>query len=189
MPTGRLGLHAYAPHHRIEWERYWYEKEAGELPKWFERIGDELERSVDELTKLHEQERVRAAEEQHEWEEQKRKWAREEEARKRAEFDKQRLEDITRRIEGYRLARDVREYVGEMKRLVDEAKCTITAGGTLDEFIQWALAYADRVDPLTRLREEIDKMVSQREAKAAEARQAAPDTDADPAQGNGGGDE
>lgn len=47
------------------------------------------------------------------------------------------------------MARDVRAYVAEIHALVKDADVQITEGAGADEELKWALAYADRIDPLT----------------------------------------
>jgi hypothetical protein len=162
LPCGRLGLHAYSPRSRVEWERYWYEAQPGDFPKALELIGQELEGFVPELLKLRERAREQEEREQREYEAQRKRWEAEERERRRAQEEAERVKDFEQRMAGYRMARDIREYIGEMKRLVDEAKCTIIKGGGLDEFIEWALEHADTVDPLTSLREDIERAVGER---------------------------
>ena len=43
-------------------------------------------------------------------------------ARKSTERDKQTLEDITAQIQGYRMARDIREYVGLMQKIIADGR-------------------------------------------------------------------
>jgi hypothetical protein len=162
LPCGRLGLHAYSPRRRVEWERYWYEAQPGDFPGALEAIGHELESFVPELLKLQEWARQQEEREEREHEAQRKRREAEERERRRAQEDAERVKDFEQRMAGYRMARDVREYIGEMQRLVAEAKCTVIEGGGLDEFIQWALEYADQVDPLTSLREDIERAVSER---------------------------
>jgi hypothetical protein len=162
LPCGRLGLHAYSPLRRVEWERYWYEAQPGDFPKALEAMGHELESFVPELLKLQECARQQQEREEREHEAQQKRWEAEERERRRAQEEAERVKDFEQRMAGFRMARDVREYVGEMRRLVAEAKCTIIEGGGLDEFIQWALEYAGKVDPLTSLREDIERAVGER---------------------------
>ena len=46
MPSGRLGLHAYAVEYGVEWERYWRETEPGALARLFDAIVKELEQAA-----------------------------------------------------------------------------------------------------------------------------------------------
>jgi hypothetical protein len=58
----------------------------------------------------------------------------------------------------WRMARDVRAYVAEIHALVEAAELKITEGGDADQDLKWALAYADRIDPLSTWRKDIAKV-------------------------------
>ncbi len=51
-----------------------------------------------------------------------------------------------------------------MGRMVSTAELTIAEGGPLEEFTVWMLAYADKVDPLTKLRVDTEKVARERSA-------------------------
>jgi hypothetical protein len=159
LPCGRLGLHAYSPRGRVEWERYWYEAQPGDFPRALELIGQELEGFVPELLKLRERAREQEEREQREHGAQRKRWEAEERERRRAQEEAERVKDLEQRMDGYRTARDVREYVTQMQTMIADAGLQVTKGGDVDEFMRWALAYADGVDPLTQLREDIDETV------------------------------
>jgi hypothetical protein len=170
FPSGRLGLHAYCPRNDIEWEHYWYESKPGELVSRAREISGDLLRAVEQIRKLQEESDRKAEEWRRKCEAEHREFKRREAERLRVEEEKRRVEDIEQRIDGFRFARDIREYVAEIRRLVGEASLNIIQGGSLDEFIDWALAYADDVDPLTALREEIQKALKRKgEPKAQDA--------------------
>lgn len=97
--------------------------------------------------------------------------ARELEAQRRAGLEAERERDLLKRIERFRLARDIREYVGAMGRMVSTAGLTIAEGGPLEEFTVWMLAYADKVDPLTELRVDIEKVARERSAAESTTRE------------------
>jgi hypothetical protein len=182
FPSGRLGLHAYYPRNGIEWEHYWYESKPGEIVSRAREISDELQRAVEHIRKLREEADRKAEEGRRKREAEHREWERREAERRRVEEEKCRVEDIERRIDGFRFARDIREYVAEVRRLVAEANLNITQGGPLDEFIGWALAYARGVDPLSELRQEIEKTLKRK----GELRQ--PEAPAAAAEGGGESD-
>lgn len=174
FPSGRLGLHAYCPRNDIEWEHYWYESKPGELVSRAREISADLKRAVEQIRKLQEESDRKAEDWRRKCEAEHREYERREAERQRVEAEKRRVEEIKHRIDGYRLARDIREYVAEVRRLVADADLKITKGGSLDEFIDWALGYADGVDPLTALRDEIQKVLKRKsEPKAEDARASA----------------
>jgi len=88
-------------------------------------------------------------EREREWKEQERR-RREEEERQQKEA--RRAEQIGKQIDAWRLARDLRAYVAEVTALVGASELEIT--GNAEEELRWTLAYADRLDPLTPLREQ-----------------------------------
>jgi hypothetical protein len=88
----------------------------------------------------------RAEAERRRWEEAQR---RQEEAEREKRFEE--------KLECWRLARDAREYVREARTLVSAANRTIEEGSSLDESLKWAESYAERVDPLARIREQLSR--------------------------------
>jgi hypothetical protein len=52
---------------------------------------------------------------------------------------------------------------------VADAKCTITKGGPLESSLDWAITYAEKVDPLAKLRADVKHVISEREAREAVA--------------------
>jgi hypothetical protein len=66
LPSGRLGLHAFAPYHRVEWEQYWYESAEAALPSLFEQIAKQLERAAPKIAKLVAEAQVKSEEEMRE---------------------------------------------------------------------------------------------------------------------------
>ncbi len=67
----------------------------------------------------------------------------------------------------WRLARDVRDYVAEARAVVTAANFEIVNEGTFDRQMKAALAYADRINPLSGLRSEIAELVAKRDAKSS----------------------
>ena len=95
-----------------------------------------------------EQRKVAAAEEaQRRYEEQQRQWR-----------DKQRLQDFQAKIQNWRLAKDLREFVEESYRTVTAGECTFSPA--YDETLKWALEYADRIDPIAVLKSEMREIAA-----------------------------
>jgi hypothetical protein len=70
----------------------------------------------------------------------------------RKEREERRLDDeVIASLERWRLARDLRAYAGEARRLAAEGRCRITPGSELDRRVSRALEIANRVDPLAAL--------------------------------------
>jgi hypothetical protein len=83
----------------------------------------------------------------------RRRWEDEQQRREEAERARKFEEEVAR----WRLARDVREYVAEIRALI--ADCgAITDESTLDESLRWAEAFAKRIDPLSRIRDKDTSM-------------------------------
>lgn len=85
-----------------------------------------------------------------------------EEERRRVAAERQRWEDEERAkklgdaIARWRLARDIREYAAETRGLVADAKLHILEGSWLDSDLRWAEQYADRIDPCSPVRADIE---------------------------------
>lgn len=100
------------------------------------------------LRRQAEEERARAAREA-----ELRRW---EEARLRAEQEERRSEEARRgeRLEGvvsrWRRAKDIREYVQAAIHALGEADLESVPDETQREHLRWALAYADKLDPLSQ---------------------------------------
>lgn len=67
------------------------------------------------------------------------------EAEERRLAEERRIKDLLAQLECWRLARDIRAYVTE----------ALDLGGDFDEELRWALRYADHVDPLEDLRNDV----------------------------------
>jgi hypothetical protein len=86
--------------------------------------------------------------------------------------DEQRKQEETRRIERlerelgrWRLARDIRDYVAEVRGIITAAGGGIADDKELAESLTWAETTANGIDPLTRLRESTAASLS-REARS-----------------------
>jgi len=62
--------------------------------------------------------------------------------------DEQRLERLTAEVARWRQARDLRAYAGEALADLGDGDVTTAQGESLRDELQWALDYADRIDPL-----------------------------------------
>lgn len=173
FPTGRLGVHAYAADH-VEWEQTWIEKTPGELTSMFDAIAKTFEGAVAKVTKLLEEKRIEKDRREKEYELQRQRWRREEDARRRKEEEAARVKRIQDDVAVWRLARDIGAFAAEAKQMVTDANCQITKGGPLEDWLDWATAYAETVDPLAQLRADLRRVIAEREAKAA-AKSAASD--------------
>jgi hypothetical protein len=63
-------------------------------------------------------------------------------------LDEQRLERLTAEVAQWRQARDLRAYASEALADLGDGDVTTADGGSLRDELKWALAYADRIDPL-----------------------------------------
>lgn len=164
LVSGRLGVHAYAPYGSIRWERYWREKKPGELPTLFavvDAIGKELESQAPAIVTLLEQAKRDAEERQRNWEIERREMEKREAERRRVEREAQREKEIVDTLSKWRLARDLRAYVAEIKAHVHNAGLEITKESSAEEALTWATAYADRIDPLSSWRQDIENVKAQ----------------------------
>jgi hypothetical protein len=161
LVSGRLG----APYSAIRWERYWREKEPGGLTLMFGGIAKELESQAPAIVTLLEKAARDAEERQRTWEIERREMDRKEAERRRIEREAQREKEVVGTISNWRMARDLRAYVAEIHALVKDADLEITEGGTADQDLKWSLAYADRIDPLTSWRKDIEKVKAEARSK------------------------
>jgi hypothetical protein len=74
---------------------------------------------------------------------------------RRSAEEKKLIEELRQDLERWRLARDLRAYVSEMRGVVAAASMKPTEGGPLHRYLTFVLDYADRMDPLRELRDEI----------------------------------
>jgi hypothetical protein len=190
LPSGRLGLHAFAPYHRVEWEQYWYETAEAALPSLFGEIAKQLERAAPKIAKLVAEAQLKSEEEKREREAAHVVWLKQMEESQLREAEKQRREAEARRerefeatIARWRVAHDIRAYVTEARALVQDAKLQLTPGGETERHFAWAAAYADKVDPLRGLRLDIASVLAEQEARLGDrpAPKALPETPPGPA--------
>jgi len=70
------------------------------------------------------------------------------EAAEQQHLDDERLERLQAEVSAWQRARDLRAYAGEALAALGDGDATTTEGGSLRDELLWALAYADRIDPL-----------------------------------------
>ena len=162
VPSGRLGLHAYAASPGITWARYWREAKPGELPGSFEAIAKELEQAAPAIVKLIEQREREAVEWRRKCEVERLERERKDAERHRIEREARREKELHEQVGNWRFARDIRAYVAEVHALVTDAEMTITDGSDTDDELKWALKYADGIDPLSSWRRDIAQVRAER---------------------------
>jgi hypothetical protein len=87
--------------------------------------------------------------------------------RERRELEAQRQKQLDEDLPRWRRARDIREFVAEMRRIVRDGGCNITPGGELDEWLRWCDVRAEQLDPLTSLRKNVEDVKRRRAANEA----------------------
>jgi hypothetical protein len=137
VATGQLSL-ALGNVYRIESRKTWNEGKRQRLEDCLDDFIDYLPLVAAKLRKRRLEDERQAAIER-----EKARLRREAEERRLAE--EKRMKDLLAQLERWRLARDIRAYVAEATRL----------GADLDPQPQWALRYADQVDPLGDLRDDV----------------------------------
>jgi hypothetical protein len=184
MPSGRLGLHAYAAHDGVQWNRHWYETQLGAFASLYREIAKDLEHAAKAIVKLIAEADRKREIAHREWEARQAQWNKEQEEERRMREAQARQEEAIRREEEFaasigrwRLAQDVREYVSAVHALVNEAHVEITQGGPLERELKWALDYANRVDPLRQLREDIAALKRHHSTDCPKCQEAHTDSD------------
>jgi hypothetical protein len=98
-------------------------------------------------------------------EELERYWAeehRQREAQEKAAAEYRRREtELHSSIARWRLAKDIRAYVTEAHRMLQDAGAYPVQGGPIESSLSWAAAYADRLDPVNGLRANIMSQLEQ----------------------------
>lgn len=159
-PSGRLGLHAYAPTTSFRWERYWREEKGRDLTSFFAEIGDELAEHAPVITQLEAKARQDAEEQRIKWEREREEAAKKDAERRRVDEEKARFEAFKTELTTWRFTHDARAFVGELRELVRSRGLRISRGGPLEEWIAWIEERTLEVDPLAKLRKNIDEMAS-----------------------------
>jgi hypothetical protein len=120
MPTGKFGLHAYAPFSGLQWSRYWRETEGARLSERFEDVAATLEGAAPEIERLTEQERVRQEEYQRKSELEHRAWEKQERERQRAEALKVSRDELLGMVENWARATRIETFFADVSRRAAE---------------------------------------------------------------------
>jgi hypothetical protein len=80
------------------------------------------------------------------------------EAANRAEEQKRRIEELHVMLDRWRLVRDLREFASSIRAVVEAGSMKMTPDAPLHEYVSFVLAYADQIDPLRGIREEVRKL-------------------------------
>ena len=152
VPSGRLQIIVYDA---TSAHSSWSDSATRRLENMLGRVVVAVEAVPERRAQHRAEEKQRRREAEVRMREAEAKKQRELEEQRRARLDAERAQDLVQRIDGYRLARDIRQYVGAMRGLVAGAGLSEPEQRPLMELMSWALAYAERVDPLTELREKI----------------------------------
>lgn len=83
---------------------------------------------------------------------------REEEAARLQKEEQERVDAIEDTIARWKLSKDIRGYLAEMRSLIESHHAQATEGGLVARWLEWAEAYAARIDPFTPLRAELVKI-------------------------------
>lgn len=114
MPSGLLGLRAYAPYHDVAWERRWAEGAPGKFRDLIGAISKGLASAVPEIKRLRADAHERAAERRRQWEEADPKHRAEERRRRRAEAVVKSREELFAIIAAWAEARDVEAFFADV---------------------------------------------------------------------------
>ena len=160
--SGRLGVHAYAPHGQIRWERYWRETKPGDLSAQFEVIARELEAGAPAIVKLLEKEEREAEERRKKYEIERRESERKEAERRNIEDEKARLVEFKEQLARWRFTRDARALVATARELAAKCGLRVTKGGPVEEWFDWILKHAQEPDPLAKLRKDVNECMAEK---------------------------
>lgn len=160
LTSGRIGVHAYAPTHSFTWDKYWRERNSGELGNLIPTIVEQLEDAAPTLVALAKAAQEEAEERKQKWEIERREMEKREAERRRLEEAKAKLEELERQLERWRFARDARAFVSEIEDIVRAKQLKISRNGPLEEHLDWILQRAMDADPLAQLRKDADEMAA-----------------------------
>jgi hypothetical protein len=144
VPNGMLELHIKNGNYlgvRTLWHDGKHKRLEGSLADFIGHLEPMAEAMKQYREKLERAARERQESERRRWEEERR---RQEEEERTKQFE----EEVRR----WRLARDVREYVADVRGIIAAANSAITEGSQLEESLKWAEALAERIDPVARIR-------------------------------------
>jgi hypothetical protein len=89
--------------------------------------------------------------------------------RKAEEDHAARLKQLDRHLEGRRRAREIEQYVADVRRVVDEEKCEMPVGSWLEAWLRWCEAVAYDVDPISPMRREMSALRAVDKTKGPDA--------------------
>ena len=118
------------------------------------RLEDSLNKFVEVVVlgaEKQKSERLEKERREREWKERERLRL---EEQRRQELERQRLEILTRQVDDWDRSRRIRKFIAEMRELeLSSSKKTWKIGEIpLAEWMEWALGYADRIDPVAPIR-------------------------------------
>ncbi len=77
------------------------------------------------------------------------------EEERRTQEEQERAKTLLARLSNWRLAREIRTHITEITAILDKEEVTLNPDGELAKELKWALLYADKIDPVTPLLNEI----------------------------------
>jgi len=86
-------------------------------------------------------------------------------ARIEAEREAHRIKALTSEVERWQQALKVRGFVTALRAVLEDEQCRITPGGGFERWTNWAISYADRIDPVEHFRLDVKKLVTKRTAE------------------------
>ena len=141
-PTGRLHFKLSFQHPSPPGQKKWAEDETGELERMLPDILERAYKSAYDVKEARGKRKRRARKR-----EEKRK-AREEKKKRRKE-EKSRRKALVETTSQWSKSQDLREYIEEVRRRVDEEPLTEEKREKVEEWLEWAETHADRIDPLS----------------------------------------
>lgn len=156
-PTGELELVAICEDQQATWR---------DGKRW--RLEDCLNRVVAQLHMLvHRQ--VQADEVARLAEEKRREDERRHLEKQLREYDdRRRAEEIREEIDRWTFARRIRAYVAAVHEVIESGSCTLVETSELAKTLRWAADYAERIDPVARLRAQVAQQVAEAKASLSE---------------------
>lgn len=140
-PTGRLHFKLPFQYPRPPGQKKWVE-DKGELERMLPAI---LERAYESAYDLKETRRKRKRRAR----KRKKKRKAREEKKKRREEEKRRRKALVETASQWSKSQDLRDYIEEVRRRVDEEPLTEEKREKVEEWIAWARRHADRINPLS----------------------------------------
>ena len=140
--TGRLHFKLSFQHPSPPGQKKWAEDQTGELERMLPSI---LERAYESAYDLKE---TRCKHKRRARKREKKRKARKEK-KKRREEEKRQRKTLEETASQWSKSQDLREYIEEVRRRVDEEPLTEEKREKVEEWLEWAETHADRIDPLS----------------------------------------